>query len=159
MVTLIEESIELARSFARGLAPVELDAEGLMTAFHELAKNTKERFKMDCRFEAPHPVLINDSATAMHLFRIAQEGVSNALKHGRAKQVIIGLTHSLNGIHLTVRDDGCGLPDPLPEKRGMGLNIMRHRAAMIGATMDIHRLPRGTILECLLPGDEENDLP
>ncbi len=159
VVTLIEEGIELARSLARGLAPVELDAEGLMTAFHELAKNTTERFKVDSRFEAPHPVLINDSATAMHLFRIAQEAVSNALKHGRAKQVMIGLTHSLDGIRLTVQDDGSGLPDPLPEKRGMGLNIMRHRAAMIGATIDIRRLRQGTMVDCLLPGDEETDAP
>lgn len=157
VVSLIEEGIDLARSLARGLAPVEFEAEGLMAALHELATNTSERSKIDCRFDVPHPVLVNDSATAMHLFRIAQEALGNALKHGRSSHVVIGLTHSLEGIRLTVQDDGSGLPEPLPEKRGMGLHIMRHRASMIGATIDIRRLPCGTMVDCLLQGDEEND--
>lgn len=157
VVSLIEEGIDLARSLARGLAPVEFEAEGLMTALHELAKNTSKRTKIECRFDAPHPVLVSEASTAMHLFRIAQEALGNALKHGRASHVVIGFTHSLEGIRLTVQDDGSGLPEPLPERRGMGLHIMRHRASMIGATIDIRRLPHGTMVDCLLPVDEEND--
>ncbi|MDR3403782.1 MAG: sensor histidine kinase [Chthoniobacter sp.] len=157
VVTLIEDGITLARNLARGLAPVELEAEGLMAAFHELAKTTTERFNIDCRFEAPHPVLIDDSATSTHLFRIAQEAVSNAIKHGSAQRVTIGLFHEAEDMNLVVIDDGGGFREPLMENRGMGLHIMRHRAAMIGATLTIRRQSPGTVVHCRLrsePGPE-----
>ena len=151
VVTLVEEGITLARSLARGLAPVELEAEGLMSALRELAKSVGERFKVNCMFEAPEFVPIDDPASAIHLFRIAQEAISNAIKHGRAKNVVIALSINPGGVRLSITDDGVGLPDPLPEIRGMGLNIMRHRSAIIGANFDIRRIAHGTRVECTLP--------
>lgn len=151
VVALVEEGITLARSLARGLAPVELEAEGLMSALRELAKNVSERFKVNCTFEAPEFVPIDDDASAIHLFRIAQEAISNAIKHGRAKLVVIALSISPAGVRLSITDDGVGLPDPVPATRGMGLNIMRHRSAIIGASFDIRRAGHGTRVECTLP--------
>jgi len=151
VVALVEEGISLARSLARGLAPVELEAEGLMAAFRELAKSTSERLRIQCRFEAPEPVLIEDADTATHLFRIAQEAISNAIRHGRAHNVRISLSREAGRVILRVKDDGCGLPDILPPNRGMGLHIMQHRAAMIGARCSIRRESGGTLVACVLP--------
>jgi signal transduction histidine kinase len=157
VVTLVEDGIALARSLARGLAPVELEAEGLMAAFRDLAKTTSSHFHIDCRFEAPHPVLIDDSTTSTHLFRIAQEAVSNAIKHGRARHVTIGLTQAPEDILLEVRDDGSGFREPPPDAQGMGLHIMRHRASMIGATLTVRRANPGTIVTCRLRDEEQKE--
>ena len=153
LVTLVEDGIVLARSLARGLAPVELEAEGLMAAFRDLATTTTGNFHIDCLFEAPHPVLVDDSTISTHLFRIAQEAVSNAIKHGRARRVTIGLSQEADDILLEVRDDGSGFREPPLNGQGMGLHIMRHRAAMIGAKLAIRRAPPGTVLSCRLRGD------
>ncbi len=159
IVALVEEGITLARNLARGLAPVELEAEGLAVALREFAKNTAERFKIDCRFAAPHPAPIDDLATALHLFRIAQEATANAIRHGHAKQVLISLSAVREGLRLTIQDDGCGLPDTLPERRGMGLHIMQHRAAMIGASLAIRREPPGTVVSCFLADPAAKETP
>ncbi len=150
LVSLIEQGIDMGRSLAHGLAPVELDAEGLMMAFREFAKNTTDRLLVDCQFVAPQPVLVASSDVAVHLFRIGQEAVMNAIKHGRAKHITIGLAPEHNGLELTVRDDGCGLPNPLPATRGMGLHIMQHRASIIGAVIEFKRIDDGTLVRCTI---------
>jgi signal transduction histidine kinase len=157
VVGLIEEGITLARNLARGLAPVELEAEGLMAALRELARTTKERFKIDCHFVSPNTVLIDDPAVATHLFRIAQEAVSNAIKHGRAKRVNITLSAEGDDVHLEVSDDGKGFCAPSPDDKGMGLHIMQHRAAMIGATLTIQKRPPGTVLVCKLASMQKRE--
>ncbi len=148
VVNLIEEGITLARNLARGLAPVELEAEGLMAALSELAGATRQRFNIDCRFESPCDVLIDDSAVSTHLFRIAQEAVSNAIKHGRARRVNIALFLDEGEVTLEIGDDGCGFRKPEPEEKGMGLHIMQHRATMIGANLTIEKRPPGTVVSC-----------
>ena len=150
IVSLVEEGITLARQLARGLAPVELEAEGLAVALGEFAQTTSTRFKIECLFDAPHPAPIDDPATAVHLFRIAQEATANALRHGQARQVVINLSAVPEGVRLSIKDDGCGLPDRLEDRLGMGLHIMRHRAAMIGASFAIRRETQGTLVTCLL---------
>jgi signal transduction histidine kinase len=150
IVRLLEEGIVLARNLARGLAPVELEAEGLTTALRELAKTTSERFGIQCRLEDHDPVPIDDPATAIHLFRIAQEAISNAIRHGQARQVVIKLSAVPSGMEMQIQDDGGGLPDPLPERRGMGLHIMQHRATMIGASFELRRQAPGTVVICVL---------
>ena len=86
VVELIEEGIVLLRQLAKGLHPIELEAEGLMQALEELAATSSELLGISCRFECDSPVPVRDSATAAHLYRIAQEAVSNAVKHGKAKE-------------------------------------------------------------------------
>ena len=156
VVELAEESIALSRKLAKGLHPIEMEAHGLMQAFEELAAISSDLFKISCRFDCDSPVLIHDAATSGHLYRVAQEAVSNAVKHGKAKNVIIQLEAVDDGIALRIRDDGIGIPNPLPEMRGMGLRIMAHRASMIGATFKVQRgtpadgQPSGTTVVCLL---------
>jgi signal transduction histidine kinase len=96
-------------------------------------------------------VLIHDTATASHLYRIAQEAVGNAIKHGKARNILIRLEVSEESTMLSVKDDGGGLPEPLPKNRGMGLRIMAHRSAMIGGKFNLHRAaPGGTEITCEL---------
>jgi signal transduction histidine kinase len=150
LVELVEEGIVLSRKLAKGLHPIELQAEGLMQALEELAATTSELFRISCRFECDSPVLIRDATTAIHLYRIAQEALSNAVRHGQAKNVTIQLETLEDGIALRVKDDGLGLPAPVPNT-GMGLRIMAHRAGMIGATFSARREePGGTLVACVL---------
>ena len=116
-----------------------MEADGLMQALEELATISSDLFKVSCRFECDSPVLIRDTATSGHLYRIAQEAISNAVKHGKAKNINVQLEALDNGIALRVKDDGIGLPDPLPKTAGIGLRIMAHRASIIGATFQARR--------------------
>jgi signal transduction histidine kinase len=157
VVELIEEGIELARSLARGLFPVLLDKQGLMSALNELAATTREISKAGCVFESDEMVSLDDTAKATHLFRIAQEAVRNAVKHSGARKIAIQCSEDEEGIRLEVRDDGAGIPGQSGEKhQGMGLQIMKHRAAMIGATLDIRSDAHGTAVTCVV--SPENSL-
>jgi signal transduction histidine kinase len=151
VVELVEEGITLSRKLAKGLHPIEMEADGLMLALEELAAISSELFKILCRFDCDSPVLIRDTATSGHLYRIAQEAISNAVKHGKARNVSVQLETLDDGIALRVKDDGTGLPAPLPKSAGMGLRIMAHRASIIGAIFEAKRdASGGTIVSCVL---------
>ena len=152
LVKMVEESINLSRTFARGLIPVEMEAEGLMGGFQELAQNISRQFKITCDFECPHPVLLRDNTVTMHLYRIAQEAVTNAIKHGKARRVVISLVADPETIYLKITDNGAGLPKPPANGTGLGLRIMAHRASMIGADFKIESMPGGGArVTCQLP--------
>jgi len=155
VVELVEEGITLARNLARGLSGVEVSHNGLPAALDAFASSTSDLFNVSCRFECPEPFPVEDLPTAVHLYRIAQEAVSNAIKHGEAKDVVIQLENSRSGRMLRVIDNGRGLPPAYRNGKGMGLRIMSYRSQLIGAHLDIHRHnPRGTELTCSLPMDE-----
>jgi len=154
LVKLVEDSISLTRQFARGLQPVELTPDGLMDGFQEMARNISERFKISCEFECRESVLLHDAESSTQLYRIAQEAVTNAVKHGHAKYINISLEQTGGATTLTVTDDGVGLPESAGESQGMGLRIMAYRASMLGATFSIERLSdAGTCVTCRLPGN------
>jgi signal transduction histidine kinase len=156
LVELVEEGIKLTRTIARGLHPVEMQAENLTDNFQELAANASERFNVSCKFEYPQPVLLQDASTVTHLYRIAQEAITNAVRHGKARHVNICLDSADDETVLTVTDDGTGLPENAGNHQGMGLRIMAYRASMIGATFNIERLSmRGTRVTCTLPAITE----
>jgi signal transduction histidine kinase len=154
VVELVEEGIALSRSLAKGLHPIELKAEGLMQALEELASTSATLFMISCRFDCESPVLIDDPATSGHLYRIAQEAISNAVKHGKARNVVLHLETLEDGILLQVIDDGVGLPAGPAQSHGMGMRIMAHRADMIGAVLRVRRGESvGTIISCVLQQD------
>ena len=157
VVELIEDGIGLARSLARGLFPVLLDKQGLLSALNELAATTREFSKLECVFESDELVSVDDAATATHLFRIAQEAVRNAVKHSGAGRIVIRCSEDEDGVRLEVRDDGGGISERSGGKApgmGLGLQVMRHRASMIGAAFDIRSDDRGTVVSCLVrPGN------
>ena len=144
----VREAIGQTRRLARGLTPVTLESEGLMSALEELAADAERMFHVRCRFECPEPVRITNTAAATHLFRIAQEAVSNAIRHGQATQIHIRLKPLGDQAELSVSDNGLGLPKK-PKKSGMGLRIMHYRAGMIGAALRFESgRGQGTTLRC-----------
>jgi signal transduction histidine kinase len=152
IIELVENGIALARNLARGIYPVEVEAEGLMVAFEELARNISAVSKVTCIFECEPPVLIHDATMAMHLYRIAQEAVSNAIRHGKAKRIGINLTERSGTIVLAVEDDGLGLPENWDKRNGLGTRIMAHRATMMGGAISIEPNPTGgTLVKCSFP--------
>jgi signal transduction histidine kinase len=152
VVELIEDGITLSRKLAKGLNSVERPGDGLMEALEDFAASTSELFKISCRFECPLPVLVNDLNAAQHLYRIAQEAVGNAIKHGHAKNIWISLEANDAGKDLRIIDDGIGRPPFSGNGQGMGQRIMSYRAERIGAKFSIKRRePTGTIVNCALP--------
>jgi signal transduction histidine kinase len=160
VVVMVEEAIELTRNLARTLHPIELGADGLEDALQNLAANLSKAFNVSCCFQHSGAVVLNDPKTAIHLYRIAQESAGNAIRHGRARNIVISLDATSKSIMLSVTDDGNGLPQDARTKSGMGLRIMDYRASMIGATFDIQNLPvGGARAVCILnpsPADTEN---
>ncbi|MHB1082915.1 MAG: sensor histidine kinase [Prosthecobacter sp.] len=156
---LLKKTVAMTRSLARGLHPVASEPDGLMSALHDLAARMTSLFQIDCQFECTRAVQMNDNTAATHLYRIAQESVSNGVKHGQAKHVRIGLTSDLETLTLTIKDDGIGIGTPDPHRQGMGLRIMHYRAGMIGASIAIEKQRSGgTRVTCSLPS-EQNGAP
>jgi signal transduction histidine kinase len=151
-VELVEGAIDLTRSIAKGLFPLELEGEGLPAALMELSRVIQKRNRIVCEFECDSPVRLPDSTLATHLYRIAQEAVTNAIKHGHVSRITIELSVSGPSLTLSIKDDGIGLPESLLENRGLGLRIMSSRAGMIGASLLVNNDPSGgTLVTCRLP--------
>ena len=152
IVKLMEDGISLTRNLAHGISPVEMEAEGLVMALRELAANIYTMSKIRCTFVCDPPPLIHDTNTATHLYRIAQEAINNAIRHGKAKQIVMSFSDHRGRVELTIEDDGEGLPDDWQKNRGLGTRIMAHRAAMIGGTFSIEPNPTGgTFVKCTIP--------
>jgi signal transduction histidine kinase len=146
---LIRDGTRQARMLARGLAPVELEKNGLMSALMELAANSAHLYRVECRFTCEQPVLVTDETAATHLYRIAQEAISNAVRHAHAKTITLELHPAADEAVLTVANDGVPLPAEPGRIGGMGLRIMRYRAELIGATLRLGSTAEGkTELNC-----------
>jgi len=142
----VREAIGQTRLLARGLSPIMLESEGLMSGLRELASNTEKIFGVECVFQCAAPVLVNDHAMATHLFRIAQEAVSNAIRHGKATRIVIDLRPGTERLVLRVSDNGSGLPAEPPVQNGMGLRIMQSRASTIGGNLIVENGAEGGVL-------------
>jgi PAS domain S-box-containing protein len=140
---MVRRTMVRARELSRGLSPISLESDGLMVALRELAARTKKIFRVDCRFKCKGPVLIPDHNVGIHLYRIAQEAVSNAIKHGKASRIDIGLSRTSERIVLAVSDNGIGMPRKPRKKGGMGLRVMQYRAGVIDASLVGQRQPDG----------------
>jgi PAS domain S-box-containing protein len=150
LVLGLERVRQQVRELCRGPILAELDAEGLCVALEVLAARTSEQSGIACHFDCPEPVSVADPLMARNLYRIAQEAVSNALRHGRPRQIRLALRHGSAGLCLTVEDDGVGMPALLPfEGEGMGIKTMRYRAGLIGGTLQIGPAESGgTLITC-----------
>jgi PAS domain S-box-containing protein len=140
------------QTISRGLVPMRLVNEGLMDALRELASRTDDREGITCAFKCEQPVEIPESVTATHLYRIAQEAITNALKHARPEHILISLeSHSGHPI-LQVADDGTGFVLSEPSE-GIGLKTMVYRASLIGANLTITPVETGgTLVTCKVFG-------
>jgi signal transduction histidine kinase len=159
IVNLLQDAAVRTRDFARGLSPVDRDEGGLESALDEFATSTAKLVGISCSFICPAPIRIRDNRFAVHLFRIAQEAVSNALKHGHAKTVVIALEIGDGLCSLRISDDGVGFDPSTLEKKGMGLSIMRYRARVLGGQLEIQpNYPSGMVVSCTIEDETQGEL-
>jgi signal transduction histidine kinase len=144
-------ALDQVRQLSRGLFPGDVDAQGLLPALRELASTTEAFHKITVQVVGDIPDAIQDTRVATQMYRIAQEAVTNAVKHARATTIWIELGESDSVATLRVRDDGIGIPDAVTRDDGLGLRIMRYRATAIGGQFSIAALPGGgTLVVCSL---------
>jgi two-component system, LuxR family, sensor kinase FixL len=153
IITQLQEATRETRTIAHGLIPVPLTEQGLTDALNKLAEDTQTATGISCSFTtgASGGVELKDRATAMQLYRIAQELVHNAVRHAQARHITISLSKTGKLLELSVCDDGKGFQPDNGEKEGYGLRIMRYRAAMTGCELTIDSTPgKGTVARCIL---------
>jgi signal transduction histidine kinase len=147
---LVNDAATDMRNLSRALHRLDVDSAGLVTALQDLVD--REIWKVPCRLEVTPSFHVEDDAVAAQLYRIAREAVINANKHAQAREIVIKLERSRQGMALRVIDDGVGFPDEATLKQGLGFHIMSYRARLIGARLEIQS-PKGgvTCVSCYLP--------
>ncbi|MFL6588659.1 MAG: ATP-binding protein, partial [Chthoniobacterales bacterium] len=132
----VNRNVEIARELARGLQAVELTATGLKDALRDLAVSASQKSGIKVQFKAARGVRVPDDAVALHLYRIAQEAVTNAVKHSGAKNVLISLDRSASHVCVSVQDDGKGFVAK-KRRKGLGVHMMGYRASALGGELII----------------------
>jgi len=149
---LVQQATTHARELARDLATLDLKGNDLPTALDGLAQHATKLFNISCKFSAEGTIPALESNIASQLYKIAQEAVTNAKKHAKAKRVTITLANGSDQIVLTVHNDGLPFPNLKSHSTGMGLRIMNYRASLIGGSLEIKGAsPRGTRVVCTVP--------
>lgn len=165
LVEGLKRTLQQVRRISRGLAPVDIEAGGLTVALAQLAEQTRLMAPTECIFRCESPVVLRDPGVANHLYRIAQEAISNALKHAQARTITIVLDADSRFCRLTIEDDGQGI-DPAHNgskregsENGTGLRIMRYRANLIGAQFRVGEVPTGGTRICCRMRLDHQDSP
>ena len=162
ILDLVQQATACCRNLSRGLQPVTLEADGLVSSLQDLCSSVEEVFKVPCRFRGDAAYLAwPDAAVPTHLYRIAQEAITNAVKHAQAKNISVDLICAGDRLILAVEDDGVGIPEVLSGE-GIGLRTMDHRARMVGGTLSIERgIDGGTTVTCSMrnPAAGEAEAP
>jgi two-component system, NarL family, sensor histidine kinase UhpB len=149
---LLEQAMSHARDLARDLATLDFSENDLRSAIEKLAAHVKESFGINCRFQSDDAIPPLETNTVQQLYKITQEALTNAIKHGKAKQVSIQLSNGASRLALTIRNSGAPFPSVVGRNAGMGLRIMNYRANLIGASLEIKPGdPEGTVVTCMVP--------
>ena len=152
IVQLVNDAIRRTKELSRGLLPVVSEAQGLMSALRQRAGELEDLFQIRCRFECSEPVLIEDVNVATHLYNIVQEAVNNGIRHGKSRNIVIGLARKNETGILTIQDDGVGFPAQPAGPPGVGLSIMNYRADMVGGSLKVHSNDGpGITVTCIFP--------
>jgi PAS domain S-box-containing protein len=154
IISLVNGAIESTRAMARGLAPVGADRGGLIAGLQSMAVRGMERYGVRAHFNTSlkEPLTLDDGA-ATHLYRIAQEAFTNAIRHGRVTQVTIELATAEGTLTLSVQDNGRGFDERNASNNGMGLKLMRYRAQMLGGDVTVanNNEGGGVVVRCTCP--------
>lgn len=144
---MLKKTLLETRSLARGIFPVQLDEDGLAVAIEELVTTVNRFNKVAVSIEIDGDVVVKDSEIAMHLFRIAQEALNNALRHAGATAIRVSLRQEGSRVSLAIKDNGSGIPDTAPS--GMGFGTIKYRTQLIGADLKvISNSTTGTVVQC-----------
>ncbi len=145
-----QQALEQVRQLSRSLFPAEVDAESLTAALRELAFTTGSLHKIEARVHGQVPHGFHDGAAATQLYRIAQEAVTNAIKHAQARTITIQIDGRAAALRLQIADDGVGI-GKAATGNGIGLQIMRYRAHSIGGILTVESgSTGGTVVTCTL---------
>jgi signal transduction histidine kinase len=152
----LRDAVAQTRNLARGLVPVQMDEAGLASALEELTASATRLLGIHCVYESAGAPVIRDNGVAMHLYRIAQEAINNATKHGKAGNVRVSLIDDGNETILRIADDGTGISKAVNAGDGMGLGLMYYRARLVGGELRIEEPPAGgTVISCGVPLQQE----
>jgi two-component system, LuxR family, sensor kinase FixL len=167
----VREAAAQARDLSHGLNPVNLSAGGVVVGLENLAKKVSQSFRVNCAFRWDGKTNVRDDTIATHLYRIVQEAVSNAIKHGKANKIEVALSSDRNSMELAISDNGSGIPQKTIEsvrkgfamdalqsgkglQGGIGLQTMHYRARVIGGTFAASARPGGgSVIRCILACD------
>lgn len=152
LTELIQDAGEQVRQLSHALIPMDEMAGDLAAALQHLGDETKQRSDMPCSVHIDEPIPpLNDEVTT-HLYRIAAEATTNAVKHADASEIQIRLSIEDGALKLVVQDDGAGIPEAGASSDGAGFRIMRYRSSVIGALLTIDSSEEeGTTVRCRLP--------
>jgi signal transduction histidine kinase len=148
---LVHEAMNHASDLAHDLATLDLKEKDLGTAVDELAAHARDMFGIACRTKVIGEIPPLDSSITKQLYKIAQEALTNAIKHGKAKRAAITIENQPAELILTIQNKGLPFPDLEGHSTGMGLRIMNYRSSLIGASLDIKGSASGTTVRCAVP--------
>lgn len=152
IVRLTNEAIGQTRLLARSLDPVVPAEKSFATVLEKLASETSRLFRVQCAYVGHTGLSLESASVSEHLFRVAQEAINNALRHGRASCIELDFQLNQEKAVMSVRDDGLGLAQRPQHSSGIGIRIMQHRLNAIGGTFTIEpRQPRGCLVQCRIP--------
>jgi len=151
--SLLEESVNHAYDLSRGLWPVEHDPNGVSPFLEELSMRLAESSGTAIEFSQERGCANCFNPRVTQLCRIAQEAITNAIKHARASRILVSLNcHGRKSVSLAVQDDGVGWSVSSGTKRGLGMDIMSHRARVIGGKLTVSEAEGGgTLIACTVP--------
>jgi PAS domain S-box-containing protein len=140
---LANKAIAQARDIAKMLYPVDIQTGGLVSALKTLASDVKESLGVTCQFKCGKYVSVKNLIEAKQIYRIVQEAITNAVKHGKATIINISLRLTKKGTVLSIENDGLDFPRLAPDRNGVGLKIMKYRTDLIGGSLDICKRDKG----------------
>lgn len=149
---LVQQAMSHTSDLAHDLATIDFKQGDLPAALESLAARARQLFEITCRCKLEGTIPPLDPATIGQLYKIAQEAVTNAIKHGKAKRVTIQVAGKRNALTLSIQNAGLPFPDLKSHSTGMGLRIMNYRANLVGATLEVKGLgDKGTLVTCTMP--------
>jgi PAS domain S-box-containing protein len=159
IIEVTQRAMVQARNIARNLKPLPDEPEALCRALTDLAVYVENIYGLRCRFACRKPVPITDGNVSTQLLLIAREATVNAARHATAREIRISLFQTGPTVVLRIRDNGTGLVPQAADDHGGGLGIMRSRAELIGAALDIRSHKNGgTIVECRWPQGDDTEI-
>jgi two-component system CheB/CheR fusion protein len=155
----LQHAISQVRALSRGLMPVDIDTEGLMNSLEKLIEEIRLQTNLDIQLKILDRIHIADNTTAMHLYRIVQEALNNAIKHAEANQISVEVGIEGTRGYFLISDDGKGMQTSIRDSSGLGLRIMKHRCGLIDAELEIESSPEdGTRIKCYFPIENNDNL-
>ncbi|MDX1619129.1 MAG: PAS domain S-box protein, partial [Balneolaceae bacterium] len=161
---MIREADEQAKALARDQVTVELESETFTESVRHMCRRARRLFNIECRVEIEEGIELNDSMTKLHLYRIIQEAVNNAVKHGKASEVDVHFQRTGDYVTLKIVDNGIGFEESLKRNeeegkgKGMGMSTMDYRAHMLGGNLNVEQTEEGeTMIVCTIPDIEFKD--